>query len=315
MDELDRTDEVERRRLAAIIRESAAPLEPQAPPLPPDWEGLLSAPRDSAAGSRALLFDVYGTLFCSAAGDIGPAGEAGAEAGISGGPAGETADSPLEALARRCDPRLTGNDLPAFFRRKVSEIHRSRAAETAWPEVSAPKIWAELLREQGLAADGRASREFALRYELAVNPVWPMPGAAETIAALRDSGRVLGIISNAQFFTPLLFEAFFGAPPESLGFDPELIIWSFAMGEAKPSPRLFDAALRTLASRGISAAETSFVGNDMLSDIYGAARAGFQCVLFAGDSRSLRLRHENPLLRGLRPSRIIRSLGELAAGI
>jgi putative hydrolase of the HAD superfamily len=50
----------------------------------------------------------------------------------------------------------------------------------------------------------------------------------------------------------------------------------------------------------------------MLSDMYGADKAGFQCVLFAGDSRSLRLREEDPLVRGLRPSRIIRELGELA---
>ncbi|MDR2435167.1 MAG: HAD family hydrolase [Treponema sp.] len=299
-------DEAERRRLAALIRESAVPLEPEVPPLPPDWEALLVAGPPQAAESRAVLFDVYGTLFCSAAGDIGLAGD--------GGDPGGKADSPLEALARRCDPRLTGNDLRSFFRRKVSEIHRSFSAETAWPEVRVEAIWADFLRGRGLDAGGEASRELALRYELAVNPVWPMPGAAETIAALRDSGRVLGLISNAQFFTPLLFEAFFDAPPEKLGFDPELIIWSFVMGEAKPSPRLFDAAARRLASRGIAAAESSFLGNDMFSDMYGAARAGFQCVLFAGDGRSLRLRQDNPLARALRPSRIIRSLGDMAGG-
>jgi putative hydrolase of the HAD superfamily len=239
---------------------------------------------------------------------------------------GGAASGALKALARRCDPRLTGDDLRSFFREKVAAIHRARSAETAWPEVRVEEIWTDFLREQeqnntpSRLCDQRlscssleaAGRELALRYELAVNPVYPMPGAAETIAALGDSGLALGVISNAQFFTPLLFEAFFGAPPEQLGFDPALIVWSFAAGEAKPSPRLFDAASRRLAALGIAPVECAFVGNDMLSDMYGALRAGFQGVLFAGDSRSLRLREDEPLTRGLRPSRIIRALGELA---
>jgi putative hydrolase of the HAD superfamily len=304
-------DEAERRRLAALIRESAAPLEPLPPPLPPGWAELVSVP--PAGTVRAVLFDVYGTLFCSAAGDIGLTA------------ADATAGGALDTLARRYDPRLRGEDLRAFFRRAVAGIHRARkawrscSAETVWPEVRVEEIWADFLREQNhwppgssLPPDPAASgRELALRYELAVNPVYPMPGAAETIAALRDSGAALGIISNAQFFTPLLFEAFFGAPPEQLGFDPALIVWSFVMGEAKPSPRLFDTAARQLAARGIAPGECVFVGNDMLSDMYGALRAGFQGVLFAGDSRSLRLREGEPLTQGLRPARIIRALGEL----
>jgi putative hydrolase of the HAD superfamily len=194
--------------------------------------------------------------------------------------------------------------------------------ETAWPEVRVENIWADFLREREPAKGPHAARDnsdpdaaardLALRYELAVNPVYPMSGAAETIAALRGSGCALGIISNAQFFTPLLFEAFFGAPPEGLGFDPALIIWSFEMGEAKPAPRLFEKPARLLEARGIAAADCAFVGNDMLSDMYGAMRSGFRGVLFAGDSRSLRLREDDERLRGLRPDRIIRGLAELA---
>ena len=288
-------DEAERRRLVDLIRESAVPLRPQAPVLPPDWAELLSSP-PPAGKIRAVLLDVYGTLFCSAVGDIGLAAKE------SGGDA-----KALDALARRCDPRLSGGELRSFFREKVSEIHRACSARTAWPEVRVEEIWAGFLR----SGPDAASRELALRYELAVNPVYPMPGAAETIAALRDSGRVLGVISNAQFFTPLLFEAFFNAPPEKIGVDPALIIWSCAMGEAKPSPRLFEAAARRLGELGIAPGESAFVGNDMLSDMYGSMRAGFRGVLFAGDSRSLRLREGEALTAGLRPWRIIQTLDEL----
>ena len=49
-----------------------------------------------------------------------------------------------------------------------------------------------------------------------------MPGAAETLAALQQRGLLLGIVSNAQFYTPLMIEALLGKPPGELGFLPEL---------------------------------------------------------------------------------------------
>jgi len=294
-------DEAERAKLVGLIRESAVPLVPDPPQLPPEWDALYRAyaqPRSGPPEIKAVLFDVYGTLFCSASGDIGLARK---QTG---------AIKALDALARQYG--LAGEQMRSFFLEQVAAIH-GRSTRTAWPEVRVEEIWTEFLRQRENAAigDGAAGRELALRYELAVNPVYPMPNAAQTIAALRQAGLVLGIISNAQFFTPLLFEAFFGALPENMGFDPGLLIWSFEQGEAKPSPRLFEAAAGQLSARGILPAECAFVGNDMLSDIYGAVNAGFKTILFAGDSRSLRLREGDKRLHGLRPSRIIRGLGEL----
>jgi putative hydrolase of the HAD superfamily len=158
----------------------------------------------------------------------------------------------------------------------------------------------------------RDPKELALRYELAVNPVFPMPGARETLEVLRKRGLRLGLISNAQFFTPLLFRDFFDDSPEELGFDPGLLIYSFEIGEAKPSPALFAPALERLSSLGISPESCVYVGNDMLNDIYGAARSGFKTVLFAGDRRSLRLREDTPPPEKIRPDRIIRHLSDLA---
>jgi putative hydrolase of the HAD superfamily len=123
----------------------------------------------------------------------------------------------------------------------------------------------------------------------------------------------LGLISNAQFFTPLLFDAFFGKSPEELGFDPRLLCYSFEAGEAKPSPALFKMAVDGLKSRGISPDAALFVGNDMLNDIYGAAAAGFKTARFAGDPRSLRLRKGNPLTAKLLPQGVIRGLSDIPA--
>jgi putative hydrolase of the HAD superfamily len=309
----------ERAALAGIIRRFSFPLEPSPPPpLPPDWESPVGRETQADRESpRAVLFDVYGTLFCSAAGDIGEGEQArrGAGAGAAG-PAAERPEGALDALAGEYAPGLSGADLRGYFQEGVREIHRELAAKTPCPELRVEELWARFLRDrgQGAADTGdlpRRARELALRYELAVNPVWPMPGAEETIRRLAGASTVLGIISNAQFYTPLLFDAFFGCSPEALGFCPDLLIYSFELGEAKPAPGLFTRARDRLADRGIAPGACLYVGNDMLKDIRGAASLGFMTALFAGDGRSLRLRAGDERVRGLRPTRSIRRLAEL----
>jgi putative hydrolase of the HAD superfamily len=257
-------------RLISLIKERSSPLAPLPVELPPAW-AQAAAGKAALGGVKAYLFDVYGTLFISAAGDIGEEGRKGAV--------------PPEDLA--------------FFKAAVEESHRqSRLAGIEYPEVDAAKIWGD--------------EEKALRYELAINPVWPMPGAMETIRTIADKGAVLGIISNAQFFSPLLFPAFFGKTPEQLGFDPGLLIWSYREGEAKPSPRLFAKAAARLTELGIKPQEALYTGNDMKNDIESAAAAGFRTALFAGDGRSLRLRERAP--RPGIPNLVIGDLQFLAAG-
>ena len=303
--------EERRKVLAGLIRSAAVPMEPEVPPLPPELDALVypgAGPFEPAVSVRAALFDIYGTLFCSAAGDI------------AAGPGSETAENlgPLAAAFKR-----TGPELRAYFRNAVGK--RRRISPSPDSEIRVEEIWAVFLEKAGGSADFTGDgEELALRYEMAVNPVYPMPGALEIIEALKRAGYLLGIISNAQFFTPLLFDAFFGAGPEALGFEPELLIYSFEAGEAKPAPALFGRAADYLGKRGIAPEACVYIGNDMLNDMYGAAGACFKPLLFAGDRRSLRLRGhphrknlsgdsgfgsgsgENP------PTRIIRRLADIA---
>ena len=101
------------------------------------------------------------------------------------------------------------------------------------------------------------------------------------------------------------------ATPVQLGFDAELTWYSYRNGCAKPSPALFKKALRMLTNRGIAPQRVAFIGNDMRNDIRPAQLAGFQTVLFAGDSRSLRLRADDPLCKDLKPDRMIIDLNQL----
>ena len=231
--------------LVQRIRSFARPLAP----LPTDATPRLAP----LPWIRAVLFDLYGTLFVSGAGDVGA-----------------TAETPAE-------PRL-----PAAIR---SHHEAARAAGIEHPEVDLLAIWRDLAGGDEALAEARA-----IDCEWMVNPVWPMPGAADMLRALRDQGVLLGIVSNAQFFTPPLFEALLGADAAALGFENDACAWSYQLGRAKPSPLLYQRAMDTWVRRGIRPGEILMVGNDMRNDVLPAAACGMRTALFAGDARSLRLR-------------------------
>jgi putative hydrolase of the HAD superfamily len=257
-------------------------------------------------GIRAVLFDIYGTLIISGCGDIGitsataarsPFREAWAAAGIDPG-------------------RLPKDfDGPAALTAQIRADHvRSRAAGIGRPEVDILAIWDSLLADLGLALPRPALRRLALEYELRSNPVWPMPGLAEVIGKLAARGVVLGVVSNAQFYTPLILEAFLGRSLALLGFDPRCCAWSYRQGVAKPATDVYGPALTGLREHhGIAPREVLYVGNDMRNDVRPAQALGCQTVLFAGDARSLRLREDDPELRAVTPDRVITALEQLTS--
>ena len=178
-----------------------------------------------------------------------------------------------------------------------------------YPEVRILDIWQEWKQETGLPVD---VPRLAIDLECRVNPVSPMPGCIELLRSLKQRGLVLGIVSNAQFYTPLLFSAFFGKTVEQCGFDPDCCIWSFEERKAKPSAELFPKAGKSLREKHhIGSNETVYAGNDMLNDIHCAKLAGCKTVLFAGDQRSLRLRENDERCLAIQPNAVITSLPQL----
>lgn len=304
--------------LAARIRALSRPLDPRPTGLSPAIAPL--------PGIRAVLFDVYGTLVVSASGDIGRAGEpdrdqafaAALEAAGMTVPAGRGAGAhpgahpgtgPVTETGEEPDPEPDPEPGPVRLEQAIRACHEARkAAGTAFPEVDIREMWAEVL------ATREDTSRLAIEYECRVNPIWPMPGMAEVLARLRARGLVLGIVSNAQFYTPLMLAGFLGAPLSDRGFDEECCAFSYRLREAKPSTAIYQLALDGLARRhGIAPGAVLYVGNDVRNDIWPASATGCRTALFAGDARSLRLREDDPCCAGVVPDRVVTDLAQITA--
>ncbi|MDX6506513.1 MAG: putative hydrolase of the superfamily [Gaiellaceae bacterium] len=97
----------------------------------------------------------------------------------------------------------------------------------------------------------------------------PVPGAAETIAALRDRGFLIGLITVCSEDVALLWEetAFHGL------FDVE--VFSATAGLRKPDPRIYRLALEQL---GVEPGEAVFVGDGANDELAGAERVGMTAI-------------------------------------
>jgi putative hydrolase of the HAD superfamily len=183
---------------------------------------------------------------------------------------------------------------------------RLRASGIAFPEVRIERIWGGLF-------PGRSDNELrrlAIDYELATHSCWPMPGCRSVIASIADRGVRLGIVSNAQFYTPLFFQAFFARTTKELGFHPSLCVYSYRHRAGKPGPELYELAKKRLSRLGISAPEAVMVGNDLENDVAAARPAGFMTVLVTGDRRMPRVSDGGRTLRA-RPDAVIDRLSSL----
>lgn len=245
---------------------------------------------------KCILFDVYGTLFISGTGDISIAQKSIAPS------------TSFQALLLKYKITIPPNTLLTLFFEAIEKQHSAMHAKgIEYPEVVIENIWSKVLQ----TADMDMVKQFALEFELIKNPVYPMPHLSKILVACHGKNIILGIVSNAQFYTPLLFQWFLKSDMTSLGFSNDLIFMSYQMGHAKPSASLFNTVVEKISAKGIQPNEVLFVGNDMRNDIYPANRAGFRTALFAGDARSLRRREKDPVCQNLKPDLVITDLRQI----
>ncbi len=260
-------------------------------PVPSSCEPLLTILPDI----KAVIFDVYGTLFTSC---VDPRS-------TTTSPCKDPPQSLLEkyGIHSPSEDRSLTDRLHDMIEREHA-IARTRGIP--YPEVEIRDLWSELLNQPRSPELDLA----ALAWECLTNPVWPMPGTSSTLAALRNRGLTLGIVSNAQFYTQLLFPALLDGRLDQLGFMEDLCVFSYQHRSAKPGPDLYRVLCERLNHRGIAPAETLYLGNDTLKDIHPAAELGFHTALFAGDNHSLRLHLDKTGLHP--PDAVITSLAQLA---
>ena len=278
-------------------------------PFPPEATATQAHLPQPTTPVRALLFDVYGTLISSGVGDISLDQSADqselihrliTEAGFLG------------------DAAWDRSDLATDFNQAITNDHtKTKATGHPYPEVDILEIWHTLIRQWNLRHPGPENikalvEQLAVRYECAVNPVWPNEGFRDILNHAQAAGLPMGIVSNAQFYTPLMLEAFLDKPLAQAGFHPTLQVWSYQERRGKPDTALYDKIASVLAVQfDIHPSEVLFVGNDMLKDIWAASQAGFKGVLYAGDARSLRERSDDDRCRSLKPYATITSLTQI----
>jgi len=271
-----------------LTSDKMAPMRPIATDEQPRGLSLLNA-------VKALLFDVYGTLIISRAGERSVFADHGQTESIHHLLQGFSITDSSQKVAR-------------LLRSTISREHgRLKAQGIAYPEVDILEIWQAILGWDDLPR----LQTFARKYECIINPVYPMPGVRDLLRSCRDRGLCIGIISNAQFYTQGLLEEILASSLAAWGFDSQLIFYSYQYQTAKPSVRLFEMAAERLLDRGIQPAESLYVGNDMRNDVLPSQKVGFKTALFAGDKRSLRWRKQDPDCRGLVPDMVVTDLRQL----
>jgi len=277
-------------------------------------------------GIRAVLWDIYGTLIGCGVGDLAAsmqdverqreaAGLLIREFGLEG------------VLGRLFGDVPSDIGLRDRFLELIAESHsKSRAEGVEYPEVVIEEIWRRIVEDccrGGWRAPndepvGDTAYRWAYFFEAALQRTYLYPDAAKCLDALRRGGIVQGIISNAQFYTPIrlrrLLRRELGCEGFELGdmFTEALVMFSYELGFSKPNPIGFVRCVEYLKSQGIWPSETLYVGNDMLNDIWAAQRHGFRTVLFVGDSTQAKLRREERRCRGIEPDAIIADLNQPA---
>jgi len=260
---------------------------------------------------KAVVLDIYGTMLISSSGDV------------------EKTDLKTSALLKAI---YYGNyiiketinsenlDYILWYYKKTIVKHQNikKNKETLYPEVDIKAVWNEVIelfvdRKVLIKKHDSSLEKFVVTFEIYSNPVCPMPHLLETITFFKEKQIPLGIVSNAQFYTPYILNYFLKntlTEDNVEPFDKDICVFSYKHKKGKPDTYLYKLLLPVFLKKyNIKPHEILFVGNDMLKDVYAAQKTGMKTALFAGDKRSLRLREEESL--NIKPDIIITDLFQL----
>jgi len=118
----------------------------------------------------------------------------------------------------------------------------------------------------------KSHEELCRQYHLAAENLSVLPGAQKVLAALKNAGFLLGLVTNtslphsaikAEFDRLALYDYF------------DTVVCSSEIVFRKPDRAMFDVALRSL---NVAPADAMFVGDDYRADVVGAKNVGLKTV-------------------------------------
>ena len=264
---------------------------------------------------KCVLFDIYGTLLISSSGDIDKL---------------ELSPSFILESFSQCgikiissNPNKIAGNILEEYKQTIDELkYSARNKNIESPEIDIRDVWEIII--QSLYYRNLINKPWvdevkllSIYFETLSNKVYPMPFMKDTILQLREQKIPMGIISNAQFYTPVIMNYFLDNEVDDENenvkyFDPDLSVYSYQEKIGKPNVALYEKALKVCQEKyNLQSHKILFVGNDMLKDIYPAQTVGMRTALFAGDTRSLRLREDDARCSGIKPDYIIDSLEQV----
>lgn len=262
---------------------------------------------------KACIFDIYGTLLMSSSGDINTRYVRTKNLKKTFEITGVTINKSFK------NERAILFLILDIFKKVISNHHEnSRNSSIPYPEIEIREIWEEVLhlassKEYIYIEEDFDITTFTLVFELVNNKAYPIPGMTDIIDRIKERNMPLGIVSNAQHYTPVIMNYFITGNLNNdesvVHFNEDLQFFSYKYKKAKPDTFLFDLLVPVLHEKyGLQPYETIYIGNDMLKDVLPAKQVGLKTVLFAGDKRSLRLRKDEAKIKGITPDYIITDL-------
>jgi putative hydrolase of the HAD superfamily len=206
----------------------------------------------------------------------------------------------VEALERINSANPYDETLQDFYHGLIAVHHdRKREQGISFPEIQIEEIWRAILlmlQRHGydytglqLGSERETAQCMAFFYNFHALGRGLYPGVVSCLQQLKKRGIQLGIISNAQFYTPIDLTLFLYDQSEAQiqdhldVFNTRLSFYSYEYGVAKPNPLLVQKLYDALYDYSILPEQTLFVGNDLMLDIRFASEHRLATALFTGD--------------------------------
>lgn len=205
-------------------------------------------------------------------------------------------------------------------------LQKSSGGPERYPEILAERIWEALIKklfqkeyqfDAGFYGSlNEYARKVAYFFHSSLQGTAAQEGAATAIQLVQDTGRVQGLLADAQCFTTVQLNRALKAQESNLNFDAVLPsafrVLSCEVRARKPSETLFRQAVAALAAKGIRPEETLHVGTRLVRDIAPAKKMGLRTVLYVGDKGAVEATPELLKDQHHRPDAMLTELPQIA---